>query len=305
MNKKQQAAFLSVLSNIGIIILKGLVGLATNSISILSEAIHSVMDLISALIAYFTVGKSSQPADRTHPYGHGKFENLSGAVEAVLIGAAGIYIIQESVERLITPKALLFVPYGIGVMFLSALVNLLVYRHNIKVAREAESIALEANAAHLSADVYTSLGVLGGLGLISLTGIQALDPIAAIFVALFILKTAIQLTVKALRDLTDWGLPEEEEKAIRRILQDHYTQFVEFHELRTRRSGAERYIDLHLVLARNVDLQTAHDLCDHLEEEIKNRFPRSHTIIHIEPEELQTPIVGKNAPRDEVSQPTK
>lgn len=263
------------------------------------------MDLASALIAYFTVSKSSQPADHTHPYGHGKFENLSGAVEAALIGVAGIYIIQESIERLLTPKALHFVPYGIGVMFLSALVNLLVCRRNIKVAREEESIALEANAAHLSADVYTSLGVLGGLALISLTGIQALDPIAAIFVALFILKTAVGLTVKALRDLTDWGLPEEEEKAIRDILQDHYTQFVEFHELRTRRSGAERYIDLHLVLARNVGLETAHDLCDHLEEEIKTRFPHSHTIIHIEPEGTTGPEVGKNPPQDGFSQPVK
>ncbi len=284
MDAKQRAALLSVVSNIGIVVLKIVVGLATNSISILSEAIHSAMDLVSSLIAYFTVGKSSQPADHSHPYGHGKFENLSGTIEAALIGAAGIYIIQESIERLITPKPLEYIGYGIAIMAVSALVNLFVYRHNIKVARATDSIALEANAAHLSADVYTSVGVLGGLALIYTTGIQALDSIAALFVAVFILKTAVQLTWKALRDLTDWGLPEEEKRAIHSILQDHYTQFVEYHKLRTRKSGAERYIDLHLVLARNMDLQTAHDLCDHLEEEINRRFPRSHTIIHIEPE---------------------
>ncbi len=284
MDTRQKAAFFSVISNIGIVILKIIVGLATNSISIISEAIHSVMDLVSALIAYFTVGKSSQPADRTHPYGHGKFENLSGTIEAVLIGAAGIYIIEESIERLITPKPLDLVGYGLGVMAVSALVNLFVYRHNIKVARAAESVALEANAAHLIADMYTSIGVFAGLGLIYITGFEAVDSVAAIFVAVFILKTAIQLTWKALRDLTDWGLPEDEQNAIHAILQDHYTQYVEYHELRTRKSGAERYIDLHLVLARNMDLQTAHDLCDHLEEDINHRFPRSHTIIHIEPE---------------------
>ncbi len=203
MNKKQKAAFLSILSNSTLVILKVAVGLTINSISVLSEAIHSAMDLASAWIAYFTVGKSSEPADQSHPYGHGKFESLSGTVEAALIGVAGIYIIWESVERLISPKGLQFVPYGIGVMFFSAMINFFVYRHNIKIARETESIALEANAFHLSADTYTSLGVLAGLALISLTGIEALDPVAAIFVALFIAKTSVSLMKKGLRDLMD------------------------------------------------------------------------------------------------------
>jgi cation diffusion facilitator family transporter len=297
-NKKQRAAFLSILSNIAIIFLKAGVGLATNSISVITEAIHSAMDLVSALIAYFTVGRASQPADRTHPYGHGKFESLSGMVEAALIAVAGIYIIWEAIERLIYPKALQFVPYGIAVMLVSAVVNFLVFRHNIKIARETESIALEANAAHLSTDIYTSLGVFAGLLLIFLTGRVALDSIAAILVALYILKASVGLMGKALRDLMDWGLPHEEEKAIRSILQDHYTQFIEFHKLRTRKAGGERYIDLHLVLAKTVDLQTAHDLCSHLEEEIKTRFPRSQTIIHIEPCETACQDCTKTCPRN-------
>jgi len=294
MNTKQRAAFLSVLSNISIVLLKIGVGLAINSISVISEGIHSVIDLVSAVIAYFSVGRSSQPADQTHQYGHGKFESLSGMVEAALIVVAGIYIIWEAIERLLYPKVLKFVPYGIAVMLISALVNILVYRHNIKIARETESIALEANAAHLSADVYTSMGVFAGLVLIYLTGIEALDSIAAIFVALFILKASVGLMDKALRDLMDWGLPQEEEKAIRTILQEHYTQFIEFHKLRTRKAGAERYIDLHLVFSKNVDLQTAHNLCSHIEEEIKNRFPRSQTIIHIEPCETACQDCKKN-----------
>jgi len=283
MNKKQKAAFLSILSNSTLVILKVAVGLTINSISVLSEAIHSAMDLASAWIAYFTVGKSSEPADQTHPYGHGKFESFSGTVEAALIGVAGIYIIWESVERLISPKGLQFVPYGIGVMFFSAMINFFVYRHNIKIARETESIALEANAFHLSADTYTSLGVLAGLALISLTGIEALDPVAAIFVALFIAKTSVSLMRKGLRDLMDWRLPENEEKAIEAILKDHYRQFVEFHKLRARKSGPERHVDLHLVFSKAVDLPTAHSVCTHLEEEIKERFPLSQTTIHIEP----------------------
>jgi cation diffusion facilitator family transporter len=298
MNRKQRAAFLSILSNIAIIFLKAGVGLAINSISVITEAIHSAMDLVSALIAYFTVGRSSQPADRTHPYGHGKFESLSGMVEAALIAAAGIYIIWEAIERLIYPKALQFVSYGVAVMFISAGVNFLVFRHNIKIARETESIALEANAAHLSSDIYTSLGVFSGLVLILLTGAVALDSIAAIAVALFILKASVGLMGIALRDLMDWGLPQEEERVIRSILQDHYTRFIEFHKLRTRKAGAERYIDLHLVLAKTVDLQTAHDLCSHLEEEIKIRFPRSQTIIHIEPCETACQDCTKTCPRN-------
>jgi cation diffusion facilitator family transporter len=298
MNRKQKAAFLSVLSNLGIVLLKIVVGLAINSISVISEGVHSAMDLVSAFIAYFTVGRSGEPADQTHPYGHGKFESLSGMVEAALIAVAGIYIIWEAAERLLYPKALKFVPYGIAVMFISALVNILVYRHNIKIARETESIALEANAAHLSTDVYTSMGVFAGLVLISLTGVEALDSIAAISVALFILKASWGLMDKALRDLMDWGLPQEEEKAIRTILQDHYTQFIEFHKLRTRKAGAERYIDLHLVFSRTIDLQKAHNLCSHIEEEIRNRFPRSQTIIHIEPCETTCQDCKKTCPQN-------
>jgi cation diffusion facilitator family transporter len=298
MNRKQRAAFLSILSNLSITLLKVAAGLASNSISVITEAIHSAMDLVSALIAFVTLGRSSQPADRTHPYGHGKFESLSGLVEAALIAGAGVYIIWEAIERLTHPRSLQWVPYSIAVMFFSGIVNFLVFRHNMKIARETESIALEVNAAHLSADTYTSLGVFAGLILISLTGVVALDPIAAILVAFFILKASVDLMRRALRDLMDWRLPQDEEKAIRNILQDHYTQFIEFHKLRTRKAGPERYIDLHLVFAKSVDLQTAHDLCSHLEEDIKNRFPRSQTIIHIEPCETACQGCIRTCPRN-------
>jgi len=298
MDSRQTAAFLSVLSNIAIILLKVGVGIAVNSVSIISEAIHSAMDLVSAIIAYFTVGKASQPADQSHPFGHGKFESLSGLLEAALIAVAGIYIIWESIERLLHPKALRFVSYGIGVMVISATVNYLVYRHNIRVARETDSLALEANAAHLSADVYTSLGVFAGLVLISLTGIQGLDPIAALFVTFFILKASVGLLGKALQDLMDRRLPQDEEKAIRAIIQEHYSQFIEFHNLRTRKAGGERYIDLHLVLAKTVDLPTAHQLCSHIEKDIKSRYPRSQIIIHIEPCETACLDCEKTCPQD-------
>ncbi len=286
MNLKQRAAFLSVLSNSGLLLLKIAVGLLINSISVISEAIHSAMDLVSSLIAFFAVGKSSQPADPAHPYGHGKLESLSGIIEAGLIALVGGFIIWESIDRLLDPKGLRMVSLGMGVMGISALVNLLVYRHNLRVARATGSMALEANAAHLKVDALTSLGVALGLALILLTHFEALDPLGAIGVACYVLKAGFELIRKAFRDLMDRKLPEEEERAILTILRDHHPQFVEFHKLRTRRSGPERYIDLHLVFDKTIGLRKAHDLCSHIEEEIKVQLPRSHIIIHIEPCEI-------------------
>lgn len=283
MNQKQRAAGMTVISNSALVILKVVMGLITHSISILSEAVHSGMDLLSGLITLITVTKSSQPADRSHQYGHGKFESISGMVEAGLVVVAAIYIIWEAGERFLHPRPLQSLHYGMLVMAISSVGNFFVYRHNIKVAKRTESIALEANAYHLIADFYTSLGVLGGLVLIALTQVQALDSLVAIVVALFILKASVNLMGKAFRDLTDRVLPEDEERSIRKIILDHYSQFVEFHKLRTRKSGSERYIDLHLVVAKDTELEAAHNLTHHIAEDLRNRFPSSQTIIHLEP----------------------
>jgi len=296
MNEKQRAASLTILSNSAIVLLKVVVGLMTHSISILSEAVHSGMDLISSVITVITVTKSSQPADHSHQYGHGKFESISGTVEAGLVAMAAIYIIWEAGERLFSPRPLQSLPYGMLVMAISAIGNFFVYQHNMKVVKRTESIALEANAYHLIADFYTSLGVLGGLVLITITRVNVLDSLVAIVIALFILQASFTLMKKALRDLTDRVLPEEEEQSIRKIIQDHYSQFVEFHKLRTRKAGSERYIDLHLVMSKGTELETAHHLAHHIEEDIRARFPHSQTIIHLEPCGRVCQECGKECP---------
>lgn len=281
--EKSSTARLSVASNLMLVIMKLTVGIMIGSVSVISEAIHSGIDLIAAVIAYFSVRSSSKPPDRDHAFGHGKVENISGTIEAVLIFIAAGLIIYEAYQKLLHGVVLEDVSLGIVVMLISALVNLYVSQRLMKTAKRTESIALEADAWHLRTDVLTSLGIFAGLVAIKLTGITILDPIFAILVALFILKAAVELVIKSVRDLMDEKLPEAEEKEICQIIEDHSKQYVGFHELRTRRSGSDRFIDLHLVVSRELSIEKAHGLADHIEEDIKARFPRCSVIIHIEP----------------------
>lgn len=283
---KRSTARLSIISNTLLVVMKLAVGLAIGSVSIISEAIHSGIDLVAALIAYFSVKKSSEPPDAEHTFGHGKFEDFSGLIEAVLIFIAAILIVREAVLKLMGQGEELdmnLLMAGIAVMFVSAAVNWLVSSRLMKAARATESIALEADAWHLRTDVYTSLGIFAGLVLINLTGWKFLDPLFAILVALFITKAAYDLTRRATSDLMDTRLPKAEEEKIKSILAEHYLQYASFHELRTRRSGSDRFMDLHLVVSRNLKVNDAHQLSDHLEADLRAEFPRSSVTIHFEP----------------------
>jgi len=196
-NRKVAVAGLSIFSNTLLISLKLVVGIFSGSVSIISEAAHSFMDLVAAVIAYLSVRISDRPADTKHPYGHGKFENISGVVEAMLIFVAAIWIIYEAVKKILSPETIGSLGFGIAVMAISAVVNTVISARLYKVARETGSIALEADALHLKTDVYTSLGVAIGLGLIWITGYHFLDPVVAILVALLILKESYELFRRA------------------------------------------------------------------------------------------------------------
>ena len=217
MNAKVKAARLSLMSNTSLIIMKLIVGLFTGSVSIISEAIHSTMDLLAAIIAFFSVRISDKPADESHPYGHGKIENISGVIEALFIFVASVWIIVESVKKIINPEEIESVGIGFIVMFISAAINFIVSKKLYKVAKEESSIALEADALHLKADVYTSLGVGVGLILIWITGLNYLDPIVAILVAIFILKESFELLKTAFNPLLDIKLSDEEIEIIKMI----------------------------------------------------------------------------------------
>src|SRR3990172_5949884 len=222
---KKSAALYSVISNSLLIILKFIAGFITGSISIISEAVHSMIDLLASLIAFVSVSFSSHPADYNHQYGHGKVENISGAVEAILIFFAAGYIIYQSVHKILKGVELESIEYGIYVMIVSVIVNIFISSYLLKVAHKTSSIALEADAAHLSTDVYTSLGVFAGLIVVKSTGLNFLDPLVAMMVALFIIRTAYHLTAKSLRDLLDHTIPKEEEFKIKNILDEHQDRF--------------------------------------------------------------------------------
>jgi cation diffusion facilitator family transporter len=280
MNKKVSVARLSVASNTLLIIMKLAAGIMSGSVSIISEAIHSMMDLLAAIIAYFAVRISDHPADERHPYGHGKYENVSGVVEALLIFIAAIWIIFEAAQKLITNESSEFLGVGIAVMFVSALVNTIVSRRLYKVAKETQSMALEADALHLKTDVYTSLGVAVGLSLIYLTGIQILDPIVAILVALMIIRESYSLLMRAYRPLLDTALDKDEVQLIDTILQENN---VHYHGLKTRKSGNYKFVEFHLELDPDAKIIDAHNRCDEIEDLLKSKLDYLSVTIHVEP----------------------
>lgn len=281
--RKERAAFLSIVSNTLLVGLKLTVGLMTGAVSIISEAAHSALDLAAAVIAFFAVRKAAKPPDKQHAYGHGKFENLSGSIEAILIIVAAVLIIREAGEKLFYPSPMEDLGIGAVVMFISATVNFIISRYLMKVGKETDSMALQADALHLQTDVYTSFGVFVGLGLIMLTGLPILDPLVAIGVAIFIFKAGFDMVMKSVAELTDIRLPEEEEKEIQEILNDNVPRVVEYHKLRTRKSGSERHIDLHLVVSQTMTVGEAHHICDEVEAAIASRLDNTHVVIHLEP----------------------
>lgn len=281
-NEKVRAARLSVISNSVLVALKLGVGLSIGSVAVISEAVHSATDLLAAVIAFFAVRASDAPPDEEHPYGHGKLESVSGVGEALLILVAGGYIVYEAVQSLRGGHHATTPIWGMGVMGLSALVNTLVARHLFAVARRSDSIALEADAHHLSIDVYTSLGVMGGLGLVAVTGRAVFDPVVALLVAVFILKTGWDILRTAFSPLVDERLPAQEVQAVEQLMARN-EQVLGWHKLRTRKSGSHRHVDVHIQVDDEMSLRDAHRLTEDLEDQMRAALPNLHVVIHTEP----------------------
>jgi cation diffusion facilitator family transporter len=288
--KKARVALLSVASNTLLTLTKLIVGFISGSVSILSEGIHSGLDLLASCIAFFAVKQSAKPADADHEYGHGKIENVSGTIEAALILVAVVMIVTEAIKKLIEiahggsgELGGLAFTLGLVVMGGAALINLFVSSRLMKVGKETDSVALQADALHLRTDVFTSAGVFVGLLLIMITGWHVLDPIIALGVAVIIAKAAYDLLKEAFLPLVDASLPQTEKKIITDCLARYEEEFVEFHDLRTRKSGAERYVDLHLVVPRNMSVAKVHELCDLIEDEVTAQLSGTQVLIHAEP----------------------
>lgn len=288
--KKSSVALLSVVSNSTLVVLKLLIGFLIGSVSVISEAIHSGVDLIAAVIAYYAVRTSGVPADKEHPYGHGKIENLSGTIEALLIFVAAIWIIYEAVKKLMHPEPLDATGWGVAVMLGSAVINWVVSNKLFKVGRQTGSVALEADGWHLRTDVYTSLGVMGGLLMIALgkiffpqANLDWIDPVAAILVAMLIFKAAWELTIQAGRDLLDASIPDEEESWVRQYLNSFHPKVLSYHKLRTRKAGHCRFLDAHIVMPGDMTIFQGHEICDQIGAGLKERFPGVQVTLHMEP----------------------
>ena len=288
--RKERVAVLSVASNSLLVILKVIVGAFIGSVAIISEAIHSGMDLLAAIIALYSVKKSNLPADDGHPFGHGKIESISGLVEGVLIFLAAFWIIFEALKKLSSAQVLESPGWGVAVMLFSAGMNYFVSDKLFHVGEEADSIALTADAWHLRTDVYTSAGVMVSLAVIWFghivyihPNIHWLDPIAAIFIAVFILKAAYNLTSKALADLMDVKLPGDEEEWIRSVISGRRPDVHGFHRLRTRKAGNFRFIEFHVKVNPQMSVLSSHGITRELKKIIMNKLPHSTVTIHIEP----------------------
>jgi cation diffusion facilitator family transporter len=278
-----RAALLSVAVGVGLLVLKFVAYLLTGSAAILSDAAESVVNVIAANIALFSLVVASRPPDEGHQYGHGKAEYLSSASEGVMILVAGGLVMVNAARRLLNPAPLAYLPIGVGLVALAALVNYLVARWLLRVSRERDSAALEADARHLFADVATSLAVIVGLGAQLSTGLLWLDPVVGLLVGAHVIRMGARVYRASVSGLMDTRLPDAEEARIRAILADHADDIVEYHALRTRRAGRDRFIDLHLVLHRTLSVGQAHALCDDLEAHVHQALPHTDVTIHVEP----------------------
>jgi cation diffusion facilitator family transporter len=287
---RSRAAAVSIVSNTALIALKVTAGILTGSVAVLTEALHSGIDLLASLIAFFSVRRAEEPADAGHRYGHDKFENAAAAAEGVLILAGSAVIAFAAIRSLIVGSELDHLGFGIVVVGFAAAVNLAVSSWLFRRGREMSSPALTGDAAHLRTDAYTSIGVLVGLGLVSVTGANWLDPVVALAISVGIVVTGVRLTMGSLRVLVDEALPDDEQAAIRESIEAFAgAGVVGYHQLRTRRAGARRYVDLHVQFASGTSLEEAHHTAHALQDAIQERLNGADVLIHLEPADRVRP----------------
>jgi len=287
---KGRVAAVSVISNSALIVLKVIAGTVTGSVAILTEAVHSSIDLVASIVAFFSVRKADEPADETHRYGHEKVENLAAAIEGILILVGSAAIAFQAIRRLLSHGRLHTVGLGIGVVAFSIVVNVAVSSFIARNARATDSAALEGDAAHLRSDALTSAAVLAGLALVKVTGAHWIDPVVALIVAGVILLTAVRLLSRSSRVLVDEALPADEVAAIRTTIEQlSPSGVVGYHELRTRRAGSRRYVDVHVQFERGTSLEDAHRTAHQLQDEIEGRLRGTDVLIHLEPQDRVRP----------------
>ena len=293
--KKRLVAGLSITSNVILSVLKIITGVLSGSLSIISEAIHSLSDFFASVLTFFSVIKSSQPADDDHPYGHGKYEDMAGFIEGILIILASLFIIYEASKKIIfgidmdTENIL-----GMAVMLVAVILNIIVSSFLFKVAKETNSISLYADGEHLRTDVYSSLGVLIGLMLIKITGYSILDPIIAILVAVIIFRAGYSISKKACSNLLDHSVSREITDNIKRIAEKYKNNAaLKPNSLKARQVGPTQDIDMILQFPESTTICECHKICDEIEKQILSVYPNCSISIHSEPV-----CYGRNCKKD-------
>jgi cation diffusion facilitator family transporter len=292
---KSGAAALSIASNAALIAIKLAAGAITGSIAIITEALHSLIDLVASVIAFVSVRKADEPADVDHPYGHEKVESLAATIEGMLILVGAGIIVFEATHRLVVGSEVERLGVGIAVMGFSVLANLAVSTVLYRQARAHESPALEGDAAHLRTDALTSAGVLGGLLLVEITGVVAFDSITALIVAAAIVVAGLRIIRRSSGVLVDEALPDEEMDRIEAAIASARTDEVAgYHKLRGHRAGPRRYVDLHVQYRSGTSLERAHELAHAMRASIEADVPGAEVLIHVEPEtSLREPDRGE------------
>ncbi len=276
-------AWLSIAAAVATIGLKALAYLLTGSVGLLSDALESFVNLAGALMALSMLSLAARPADANHAYGHGKAEYFSSGVEGGLILIAAASIAVAAIDRLLNPRPLEQLGLGLGVSVIASAINLGVGLVLMRAARQYESITLEANAHHLMTDVWTSAGVLVGVGAVALTGWLWLDPVVALAVAANIVWTGVRIVRSSILGLMDTALPEAEQAQIIAVLERHASEEVQYHALRTRRAGPRRFVSVHVLVPGEWTVDRGHDLLERIEADLRATLPMMSVLTHLEP----------------------
>ena len=287
--KKKKAAVVSMVSNSSLILIKFIAGFVSGSISIISEAVHSTSDMLASLIAFLAVSESSKPADADHQFGHGKYEYIASLLESILIIMAGFYIVFEGIKKLYTQENYMINPeIGLYVMGFSIVANPFVSKYLFKIAKETNSPALHADAAHLSTDMFSSIAVILGLVLVKITGNVIFDSVVAIIVAIIVLLAGIEIFKKAKENLVDTALSISQTEQIKEIIQIYSkTEGVSLKTLKTRKNGLKKEIEIILLVDGELKVKDAHKICDKIENAIENKLTETEISIHLEPKKQE------------------
>ncbi len=283
-NKKFRTALLSISVSLVLIAVKVAVGILTNSVSVLASAADSFLDVTASSVNFYSIKKSEKPADHDHKFGHGKAEGLAGLFQTFVIGSSALYLIYISVSRLVEGEKLVSVGWGIAVIALSMIVSFFLARHIKRVAEETGSLVLGADSLHYKSDLYTNGGIVAGLLIIKLTGLNIIDPIISIFVAGFIIWSTKDILIESIDILMDKELPPHIVSEIEDVIMGFNPTVRSYHKLKTRNAGSVKFVEFHVVMDHTLTFVRSHEIAEDIVREIKKKIGDSEVTVHVDPD---------------------